>query len=67
MMGSNACYNCVKSSHMMKGLLNRRGQEKGKENVQPNCPSEEAPRRHRLFPLNLRGAEEGSFGDVSGA
>ena len=30
MMGSNACYCCGKSSHMMMDCLNKRGQEKGR-------------------------------------
>ena len=45
MMGSNACYSCGKPSHMRNDCPNRIGQEKGKEKLQPNSPSEEAPRR----------------------
>ena len=43
-MGSNACYTCRKLGHMMKDCLYMRGQEKGKEKVQPNGSSEEASR-----------------------
>ena len=45
MMGSNACYSCGKPGHMRNDCPNRIGQEKGKEKVQPNSPSEEAPKR----------------------
>ncbi|XP_069154371.1 uncharacterized protein [Solanum lycopersicum] len=67
MMGSNACYSCGKQGHMMKDCSNKRGQENKKEKVQPNSPSEEAPRRQRFFALKSRGAREGTSGDFSGA
>ena len=44
-----------------------RGQEKEKENVQPNGRSEKVPRRKRFFELKSRGVGEETFGDVSGA
>ena len=52
---------------MMKDCTNRRGQEKKKEKVQPNSPSEEAPRMQRFFALKSRGAGEDTPSDVSGA
>ena len=67
MMGSNTCYSCGKLDHMMKDCLNRRGQEKGKERVQSNGPSEEVPRRKRFFTLKFGGVVEDTSGDVSGA
>ena len=48
-MGTNACYSCGKPGHMVKDYPNMRSQEQGKERVQPNGPSEEAPRRQRFF------------------
>ena len=54
MMGSNACYSCRKPGDMMQDCPNRKVQEKGKEKVQPNCPSEEAPRRQQIFALKSR-------------
>ena len=51
MMGTNTCYSCGKSGHMVKDCANRRSQEQEKERVQPNGPSEKAPRRQRLFAL----------------
>ena len=59
MMGSNACYSCGKPGYMVKDCLNRRSQEQGKERVQPNGPSEEAPRRQRFFAIKSRGVGEG--------
>ena len=61
-MGTNTCYSCGKPSHMVKDCPIRRSQEQGKERVQSNGPSEEAPRRQRFFALKSRGAEEGSSG-----
>ena len=49
----------------MKDCTNRRGQEKKKEKVQPNSPSEEASRRQRFFGIKSRGAWEGTSDDVS--
>ena len=66
MIGTNTCYKCGKSGHMVKDCLNRRSQEKGKKRVQPNGPSEEAPRRQRFFALKSRGAEEDTSGEVTG-
>ena len=43
--GSNACYSCSKLGHMMKDCPYMRGQKKGKEKIQSNCPSEEVLRR----------------------
>ena len=40
MMSFNAFYSCGKLCHMMKDCPNRRSQEKVKERVQPNGPSE---------------------------
>ena len=45
MRGTNACYICGKLGHMVKDCPIRRSQERGKERVQSNGPSEEAPRR----------------------
>ncbi|TMX05733.1 hypothetical protein EJD97_002516 [Solanum chilense] len=67
MMGKNACCSCGKPGYMVKDCLNKRSQEQGKDRVQPNGTSEEAPRRQRFFALKSRGAEEGTFGDLSGA
>ena len=67
MMDSNGCYSCGKPSQMMKDCPNRRSQEQGKERVQPNFPSEESPRRQRIFALKSRGPGEGTSGEVSGA
>ncbi|XP_069144466.1 uncharacterized protein [Solanum lycopersicum] len=61
------CRNCVRPAHMVKDCPNRRSQEQGKERFQPNCPSEEAPRRQRFFALKFRGAGDGISGEVSGA
>ena len=58
MMGTDTCYSCGKPSHMVKYCSNRRSQEKEKERVQPNCPSEKAPRTKRFFSLKSRGAKE---------
>ena len=66
-MDSNACYSCGKLGHMMKDCPNRRSQEQGKERVQPNGPSEEAPRRQRFFKLKSWNAGEGTTGKVLGA
>ena len=52
---------------MVKDCLNRRSKEQGKERVQPNGPSEEAPRRKRFFALKSRGEGEGTSAEVSGA
>ena len=65
MMGSNASYDCGKPGDMMKDYLYMRGQEKGKEKVQPNGSSEAAPRRQRLFALKSIGVGEDNSGDVS--
>ena len=65
--GSNACYSCSKSGHMMNDCLYMRGREKGKDKVQLNGTSEEAPRRQRFFTLKSRGVREDTSGDVSGA
>ena len=65
MMDSNSCYSCGKPSHMIKGCMTRRSQEQGKERVQPNGPSEEAPRRQRFFALKSLGARKGTSGEVS--
>ena len=56
MMGTNACYSCGKPNHMVKDCLNRRSQKQGNERVQPNGPSEKAPRRQQFFALKSRGA-----------
>ena len=66
MLNSNACYSFGKPGHMVKDCLNRRSQEQGKGRVQPNGPSEEAPRRQRFFALKSRGAEEDTSGEVTG-
>ena len=52
---------------MVKDRPIRRSQEQGKERVQSNGPSEEAPRRQRFFALKSRGVGKDTFGDVSGA
>ena len=52
---------------MMKDCPYMRGQEKGKEKVQPTGPTEEVSRRQRFFELKSRGVGEETFGDVSGA
>ena len=51
----------------MKDCPNRRGHEKGKEIVQPNGPSDEAPRRQRFYALKTIDVEEDTSADVSGA
>ena len=51
---------------MVKDCLIRRSKERGKERVQYNGPSEEAPRRQRFFALKSRGAEEDTSGEVTG-
>nr|XP_019070683.1 uncharacterized protein LOC109120888 [Solanum lycopersicum] len=66
MRGSNACYSCRKTGHMMKDCPYMRGQEKGKEKFQLNVSSEEAPRRQRFYALNSRGVGEDTSGDSSG-
>ena len=66
MMGSNAYYSSGKLGHMIKDYPNRRSLEQGKERVQPNVPSDEAPRRQQFFALMSRGAREGSSSEVSG-
>ena len=65
MMGFNACYTFGKPGHMMKDCSNKGSQEKRKDKVQPNSPSEEASRRNRFFALKYRGAGEGTSGDIS--
>ena len=66
MRGTNACYSCGKPGHMVKDCPIRRSQEQGKERVQSNGPSEEAPRRQRFFALKSKDAEEGTSGEVTG-
>ncbi|TMW94542.1 hypothetical protein EJD97_010118 [Solanum chilense] len=66
MMVTNACYSCGKYGHMMKDCPNSRSQEQGKERFQPNCPSEESPRRQQFFALKSKGAGEDTSGEVSG-
>ena len=66
MRGTNACYSCGKPGHMVKDCPIRRSQEQGKEIVQFNGPSEEAPRRQQLFALKSRGAGEGTSCEASG-
>ena len=66
MRGTNACYSCGKPGHMVKDCPIRRSQEQGKERVQSNGPSEEAPRRQQFFALKSGGARESTFGEVSG-
>ena len=53
------------TGHMVKDCLIRRSQEQGKERVQPNGPSEEAPRRQRFFALKSRCEGEVTSGEVS--
>ena len=65
MIGSNTCYSCGKSDHMIKIFPYMRGREKGKEKVHPNFPSEEVPRMQRFFALKSRGVGEDTSGDVS--
>ena len=65
-ISTNVCYSCVRPAHMVKDCPNRRSQEQGKERFQPNCPSEEAPRRKRFFALKSSGAGEGPSSEVSG-
>ena len=66
MRGTNACYICGKPGHMVKDCPIRRSQQQGKERVQSNDPSEEAPRRQRFFALKSKDAEEGTSGEVTG-
>ena len=66
MMGSNACYSCGKLGHMKKDCPYMRGREKGKEKVQPNSPSEEAPRRQRFFAHKSRRVGEDTSGEILG-
>ena len=65
MRGTNACYSCGKPGHMVKDCPIRRSQEQGKERVQSNGPSAEAPRRQRFFALKSRGAEEDTSSEVT--
>ena len=67
MNDTNDCYSCGKLGHMMKDCPNRRSQEQWKERVQPNCPSEEAPRSQQFFALKYRGVGESTSREVSGA
>ena len=62
MMGTNACYSCGKPGHMVKDCPNRRSQEKGKERVQSNVPSEEALMMKRFFSLKSRVDREDTSG-----
>ena len=64
-MGTNACYSCGKPGHMVKDCPIYRSQEQGKERVQSNGPSEEAPRRQRFFALKSGGAGKDTSGEVS--
>ena len=64
-MGSNTCYSCGKPSHMVKDYTNSRSLKQAKERVQPNGPSEEAPRRQQFFALNFMGVGDDSSGNVS--
>ena len=66
MMGTNACYSCGKPGHMVKDCPIRRSKKQGKERVQSNGPSEEAPRRQQFFALQSRGANEDTSGEVTG-
>ena len=66
MMDTNACYSCGEPGHLVKDCQIRRSQEQGKERVQSNGPSEEAPRRQRFFALTSRGSGEVTFSEVSG-
>ena len=63
--GSNSCYSSRKLGHMMKYCPYIRGQEKGKEKVQPTGPTEEVSRRQRFFELKSRGVGENTSSDVS--
>ena len=65
--GFNACYSCRKPGYMIKDCQYMRGQEKGKEKVQPNGQSEEFPRRQLFFALKCRGVVEDTSCGVSGA
>ena len=64
---SIASYSCRKPGHMMKDCPYVSGQEKGKEKVQPNGPSEVAPMGQQFFALKSRGIREDLSGDVFGA
>ena len=64
MIDTNACYCCGKPGHMAKDCPNRRSQEQGKERVQSDGPSEEAPRRQQFFALKSRCVGEGTSGEV---
>ena len=65
--GSNTCYSCLKLGHTMKDCPYMRGREKGKDKVQSNGPSIEAPRRQQFFALKSKGVGEDTSSDVSGA
>ena len=67
MMDYNACYCCDKPGHMVKNCSNKISQEQRKKRIQPNGPSEEAPRRQQFMALKSRGAGEGTSGEVSDA
>ena len=67
MRGSNDCLICRELGHIVKNCTNRRSQEQGKERVQPNGPSEEAPRMQKFIALKSRGEGEGTSAEVLGA
>ena len=66
MRGSNACLICREPGHMVKNCSNKISQEQRKKRIQPNGPSEEAPRRQRFFTIKSRGVEEDTSSDVPG-
>ena len=51
---------------MVKNCPLRKSKDQGKEIVQSNGPSEEAPRRQQFFALKSKGAEEVTSGEVTG-
>ena len=56
----------VVANRVTWGRIVRIEEVKNKERVQPNGPSEEAPRRQRFFALTSRGSGEVTFSEVSG-
>ncbi|XP_015075453.1 uncharacterized protein LOC107019477 [Solanum pennellii] len=66
LVGTNSCYGCGKSGHMLKYYPNVKVQGKGNSQVQSSSPSSEAPKRNRFYALKARGEQESSHNVVTG-